>query len=308
MGIFFRDDDDNDEEEYTGPTGDPLHDDIYGWNLGSGSADDDDRGRRTGGDFPNLRIREYENKAWDLYMDFKEEEALRYINMALDLDGLNANNWNRKAIILEGMKRYAESEECYNRSLELLAQNLVYDNKARMLYDWAVHLRDESKKLPNGLDMLNDANDKLTKAMRALPGENSEEDLDKYLWLRDSINFYIDYEKKFQRNLEVLKKYDKSELFTITGMHFYPNDVVLKPDMPLKLVREPDNEFDKDAIAVYAQDEKIGYVANKDYTKYELTSSASQLQDKIDDDTQGSYLFFLDRYAEIQFHIARIIK
>ena len=289
--------------------GDPVDDSNGGtmdaMNWGHGFDDDDDERRPVGRDVPDLRIVEYAKKAWDLYMDFKEEEALRYIDMALDLDKGHADNWNRKAIILEGMKRYAESEECYNRSLELSAQNLVYDNKARMLYDWAVHLRDESKKLPNGLDMLNDANDKVMKAMRALPGENSEEALDKYLMLRDSINFYIDYERKYQGNIEALKKY---ELFTIAGMHFYKNDVNLAPGMPLRLVKEPDNEFDRDAIAVYAQDEKIGYVANKDYTKFELTSSASELQDKIDDVAQASYLFYLDRYAEIQFHIARIVK
>ena len=289
--------------------GDPVDDSNGGtmdaMNWGHGFDDDDDERRPVGRDVPDLRIVEYAKKAWDLYMDFKEEEALRYIDMALDLDKGHADNWNRKAIILEGMKRYAESEECYNRSLQLCAQNLVYDNKARMLYDWAVHLRDESKKLPNGLDMLNDANDKVMKAMRALPGENSEEDLDKYLMLRDSINFYIDYERKYQGNIEALKKY---ELFTIAGMHFYKNDVNLALGMPLRLVKEPDNEFDRDAIAVYAQDEKIGYVANKDYTKFELTSSASELQDKIDDVAQASYLFYLDRYAEIQFHIGWIVK
>ena len=292
--------------------GDPVDDSNGGtmdaMNWGHGSDDDDDERRSVGRDVPDLRIVEYAKKAWDLYMDFKEEEALRYIDMALDLDKGHADNWNRKAIILEGMKRYAESEECYNRSLQLSRQNLVYDNKARMLYDWAVQLREESKKLPDGLDMLNEAYDKVMKAMRALPGENSEEDLDKYLLLRDSINFYIDYERKYQANLEALKKYDKSELFTITGIHFYKNDVNLAPDMPLRLVKEPDNEFDRDAIAVYSQDEKIGYVANKEHTKSELTSSASQLQDKIDDVAQASYLFYLDRYAEIQFHIARIIK
>ena len=105
-----------------------------------------------------------------------------------------------------------------------------------------------------------------------------------------------------------MKKYDKSELFTISGRKFYKNDVILSPGMPLKLVKEPDNEHDRDAIAVYAQDEKIGYVANKDHTKFELTSLASQLQGKIENDALGEYLFYLDRYAEIQFHIARIIK
>ena len=241
-------------------------------------------------------------------MDFKEEEALHYINMALDLNDRHANNWNIKAIILEGMERYAESERCYNISIQLSPKNLVYDNKARMLYKWAVQLLEESKNLSNGLNMLNEAYDKVIKAMRALPGENSAENLDKYLDLRDSINYYINYERKFQRKLEALKKYDKKELFTITGRNFYKNDVKFIPGMSLKLVKEPDNEFDKDSIAVYAQDEKIGYIANNNYTKFELTSAASELQDEIEDIVDGSYLFYLYRYSEIQFTIGRVLK
>lgn len=306
MGIFFKDDGDN-EEEYTGQTGDPLHDAVYGWDLGSSSGGHDDERVHVNIHSPDSRIEEYGKKAWNLYMDFKEEEALRYINMALDLDDRHANNWNRKAIILEGMKRFAESEECYNRSLELSRDNLVFDNKARMLYDWAAQLIEESKNLPNGLDMLNDANDILLKAMRALPGEASEENIEKYLNLRDSIRFYIKYEMEFQKNLETVKKYDKSELFTITGRDHYKNEVDLTPGKPLRLVRERNNKFDKDAIAVYAEGKKIGYVANSDYTKFELTSSASELQDKISDVSQGEYLVYLNRYAEIQFNIGRII-
>ena len=250
---------------------------------------------------------EYANKAWNYYMDFKDEDALYYINLALDLDNRHSGNWNKKAIILESLKRFEESEECYNRSLELSKNNVVYDNKARMLLAWSHQLLEESKDLSNGLNKLEEAKKKIIKAMNALSGD-SDEDIDKYLKMRDSIDFYIDYEKKFQRNFENLKRYDKSELFTITGRKFYKNNISLTSGMPLKLVKEPDNEFDKEAIAVYAQDEKIGYVANNDYTKYELTSSASELQDKMDDIAQGSYLFYLDRYERIQFSIGRIIK
>ena len=39
MGIFFRDENDN-NDEYTGQTGDPVHDAIYGWDLGSVSDSD----------------------------------------------------------------------------------------------------------------------------------------------------------------------------------------------------------------------------------------------------------------------------
>lgn len=250
---------------------------------------------------------EYANKAWNYYMDFKDEDALYYINLALDLDDKHSNNWNKKAIILESLKRYEESEKCYNRSLELAKHDVVYDNKARMLLDWSHQLLEESKELPNGLKKLEEAKNKITKAMNALSGD-SDEDIDKYIKMRDSINFYIDYETEFQRNLKTLKGYDKSELFTITARKFYKNDISLTPSMPLKLVKEPDNEFDTDAIAVYVQDEKIGYVANNNYTKYELTSSASELQDKIKDTAQGSYLFYLDRYEKIQFNIGRIIS
>ena len=39
-----------------------------------------------------------------------------------------------------------------------------------------------------------------------------------------------------------------------------------------------------------------------------LTSQASELKNKIPDICEAEYLFYLDRYAEIQYHIARIIK
>ena len=140
MGIFR--DDDEEEEEYTGHTKDPIHDAIYGWDMGSGSYSQDYEG---GLDVTNSNIELYSKKAWDLYMDYREEEALHYIDMALDLNDCDSKNWNIKAIILEGMKRYRESEECYNKSLALAADNMVYDNRARMLYDWSSQLLEESK-------------------------------------------------------------------------------------------------------------------------------------------------------------------
>ena len=289
--------------------GDPVDDATGGSmeaeNWGHGDEDDENMDDEIG--YRDTRPDEYGKRAWDLYMDFREEEALRYINMALDLDDSHAGNWNRKAIILEAMNNYRQSERCYNRSLELSPSNLVHDNKARMLYDWASQLLEESKKLPNGLDMLDEANNTLTRAIEALPGEGSEEDINKYLKLRDSINFYIDYERKYLNNLETLGKYKRNELFTITGRNHY-RDVKITQGMPLRLVREPDNEFDPDAIAVYAGNSKMGYVANNDYTKHELTSSASQLKDEIPDKAHGEYLLYLERYVEVQFAIGRIIK
>ena len=279
--------------------------DAQNWGHGYDDEDDDDI---EDDDYTNSRLikrDEYSKKAWDLYMDFKEAEALEYIDMALDLDNGNSNNWNKKAIILEAMKRYRQSEECYDRSLDLSFSPLVCDNKARMLYDWASNLLEESKKLPDGTARLKDAKDTCIRAIHALPHVNSEEDPQKYKNLMESIDFYIGYEGKFQANLQILKGFDRSELFTITGKDHYLN-VNLTPGMPLKLVREPDNEFDSDAIAVYAGNEKAGYVANSDYTKFKLTSSASELCNRIGDSADGKYLMYLDRNADIQFAIGRI--
>lgn len=289
--------------------------DICGCCGGSGSYgyenDDDSDDVITDSRF--IKRDEYSKKAWDYYMDFKEEDALHYINLALDLDKSHSNNWNIKAIILESMERFEESEECYDKSLKLFRQSLVCDNKARMLRAWAGHLLEESKKLPNGLTKLEEAMEKNRKAINALPANNSKENLDDYLRQKDSINFYINYEKEYQRNLETLKKYSKDELFTIAGRKFYKNNINLTQDMPLKLVKEPDNEHDSDAIAVYVEDKKAGYVANKNYTKFELTSSASELQSKIKNVAQGEFLVYLLRptdleYPDIQFYIGKLIK
>lgn len=256
----------------------------------------------------NSKSNQYSKKAWDYYMDFKDEKALHYINMALDLDERNSNNWNIKGLILASLKRYEQSQECFDKSLQLYPDNIVYDNKARMLLKWSANLLQESKNVSNGLSKLQKAEEKIIKAINTLPGENTEEILDRYLNQRDTVSYYIDYEKEYQNNLEILKACDKYDLFTITGTKFYENSKKLHPGVPLKLLKEPDNEFDSDAIAVYFGDEKVGYVANSDYTKHELTASAFELQDKVPDSIQAEYLFFLSRYSPVQFNIGKIIR
>ena len=175
---FFRND--NDDDEYRGQTGDPFRDAVNGWDMGSNPSSNDDYSIKP--DEPSIdtgKRDEYSKKAWDYYMDFREEDTLGYINLALDLDRNNSRNWNKKAIILEALKRYPESEECYDKSLELAFDNLVSDNEARMLYDWAYVLIDESKTLPNGLDKLEKAKEINKKALETRPGIKSEESIDK---------------------------------------------------------------------------------------------------------------------------------
>lgn len=277
--------------------------DAQNWGHGS----DDDEGEDDLID-EEIEANNYSRKAWNLCRERKYESALQYINRALDLDSMNYENWNIKAIILDFMERYGEAEKCYNKSIGLSRNNVVCDNKARMLHYWAGNLIDESKKVPDGLPILYEALKINGRAIDALPGDKSEENIEHYNSQRETIEFYIKYEKRYLNNLETLKCYDKSELFTIAGMNFYKTSIDLAPGMALKLVREPYNEFDRDAIAVFVESEKIGYVANKDYTKSALTSSASEIKDRIQVVAQAEYLLYLERYADMQFAIARLVK
>ena len=70
--------------------------------------------------------------------------------------------------------------------------------------------------------------------------------------------------------------------FTLTGTKYYFGNDFLKKGMRIMLVKEPDNEYDKEAIKVmYEGFGKIGYVANSPYTVIGESMSAGRLYDKI---------------------------
>lgn len=71
---------------------------------------------------------------------------------------------------------------------------------------------------------------------------------------------------------------------TLAGTkHYFGNDF-LKKGMKLKLEKEPDNEYDTEAIKVTCPAlGTIGYVANSPYTVIGETMSAGRLYDKIGD-------------------------
>ena len=75
--------------------------------------------------------------------------------------------------------------------------------------------------------------------------------------------------------------------------HYYGKDFI-EPMMTVKLIKEPDNEFDSEAIRV----EKaglglIGYVANSPGTVLGESMSAGRLYDKIEDMAIGTVLYVL---------------
>lgn len=76
--------------------------------------------------------------------------------------------------------------------------------------------------------------------------------------------------------------------FTLTGTKHYFGTEFLEPGMKIELEKEPDNEYDKEAILIKLEGlGKIGYVANSPYTVLGDSMSAGRLYDKIGDKASG---------------------
>ena len=72
--------------------------------------------------------------------------------------------------------------------------------------------------------------------------------------------------------------------FTIAGCSHYFGSDFMEKGMKVKLEKEPDNKYDKEAIQVKIKGlGKIGYVANSPFTVKGESMSAGRLYDKIGD-------------------------
>lgn len=82
--------------------------------------------------------------------------------------------------------------------------------------------------------------------------------------------------------------------FTVTGTCFRYGHEFIKPKMHVRLVKEPDNRFDKEAIKVEIRGlGHIGYVANSPRTVVGESCSAGRLYDKFGDTASGTVLYKL---------------
>ena len=79
---------------------------------------------------------------------------------------------------------------------------------------------------------------------------------------------------------------------TITGQNHYLGMKPYKVGRIVKLVKDPENEYDKDAIrAELPYIDTVGYVANSVNTVYAGTCSAGRLYDKIGEDAYAQVMF-----------------
>jgi len=86
----------------------------------------------------------------------------------------------------------------------------------------------------------------------------------------------------------------KKIYFTVTGTQHHFGKEFIEPDMKVKLVKEPDNEHDREAIKVEMEGlGTIGYVANSHYTVKGESMSAGRMYDKIGDEAMGTVKYVL---------------
>lgn len=83
--------------------------------------------------------------------------------------------------------------------------------------------------------------------------------------------------------------------FTIAGCNYYFGTGFMEKGMKVKLIKEPDNEHDKEAIQVKIKGlGKVGYVANSPFTVKGESMSAGRLYDKLGDKAKGKIVFVVD--------------
>ena len=82
--------------------------------------------------------------------------------------------------------------------------------------------------------------------------------------------------------------------FTIAGTSHHFGQEFFEPKMEVKLVKEPDNEYDKEAIRVELEGlGLVGYVANSPYTVQGESMSAGRIYDRMGETATGVVKYVL---------------
>ncbi len=91
---------------------------------------------------------------------------------------------------------------------------------------------------------------------------------------------------------------------TLTGCNHYYGTDFLKEGMKIKLVKEPDNEHDHEAIAVKLKGlGKCGYIANSSHTVVGKSMSAGRIYDRIGNKATAKVVYIIPGGA-----ICKVVK
>lgn len=246
------------------------------------------------------------DEAKRLFDQSRPNEALTLINVAIENNMDNFEYYNLKAEILESLNRYSEANDAYDASLNIEKSDETKLKKAVMMYKWANSLNDKNK----ALNIITDAID-------ILPQDKTGPYWEKFWYLKGSIldclgqsiesricymkaEGFTDQIKELEDQIEFLKS-TKDTLISITGTRFYFGIEIFKPEMEVDLIKEPENEHDRDAIRVEIDGETVGYVANSEYTMVENIKSASDINN-LDLKKAEVVFIYMDEYV-----IARLV-
>ena len=93
-------------------------------------------------------------------------------------------------------------------------------------------------------------------------------------------------------------------MVTLTGISHYIDWSALQPNQEVTLRKEPHNQYDTEAIAVYMNGiTQIGNVANSVYSVAKGTYSAGRLYDKIGNEAKARIMVVMKEAAILTLHV-----
>ena len=239
------------------------------------------------------------NKIDYLISEENYSEALSQIEKTLKKD--DVNYWLLKSEIYDRQNEYEKSIDSINHALNIEESDEIKTSKANTLYKWAkvsyfpeLEYEKALEFVENALKILPESED--PSEFYFLKGEILEALREPVEAKKAYLIAYKEFDKleEFEAQVEYLNTTDDT-LISISGSYFY--NFTPSGDLIVNLVKEDDNEHDPDAIAVYYENEKIGYVANSDYTLIDEVKSASKIKNSLNDNAQAKILFvYLDQY------------
>lgn len=248
-------------------------------------------------------------EALKLFKQGKLKRALSLIDEALESDGDDFQNWNVKALILNGLSEHDKSIECFERALNLNDSAEIRKNKANALYKFSKVTFFPEGDLDKAMRLIDDA-------LECLP---EGEDASEYFFLKAEIFesmgcpletrlYYLKAEGELEKANELSSQIEflrasEDVLITVSGTNFFKGLELFQKGMILDLVKEPENEHDGDAIRIEFDGESVGYVANNEYTVIEGTKSASEIANIIEENQKAEVQFILAN----QYVLARLI-
>ena len=236
---------------------------------------------------------------WEVFRDYRlADEALIFVDSAIEFHpDCSANDYNRKAILLEYKFRYEEALKYYDKALSRdKSDKTILKNKAQCIMSKLEKDVLFNTIKPHHLELINEALKILPKEYDSSPYLNVKAKiLDQ---LDEPVKAWIcrglaakDYDAVDKAEKQLKKMKSGGTYINITGIHHYQGFDPFREGAIVDLIKESDNPYDKDAIRVEVNGKTVGYVANGRNTAIKEVKSATDI--KNTDSTRAEVQFIL---------------